>query len=166
MVQRFQPAVFALCRRVLGDPDEAWDAVQDSLVRLWQRLPDYRGEAPPRVFVSRIALHVAIDHRRSRARIPERAVEPVALARSRDAARGPDGSAEAAELGRELERALSGLAATHRRILELREREGLSYSEIARALHVPIGTVMSRLFYARRSMRALLEPATLSAWAA
>ncbi|HEY3452152.1 MAG TPA: RNA polymerase sigma factor [Myxococcales bacterium] len=165
IVRRFQPAIFALCRSVLKDPDEAWDAVQDSLVRLWERLEGYRGEAPLRVFVSRLALHVAIDHRRRHERCPERAIDPLVLARSGDPARSPADAAEAEELGRRLGLAMSGLAGAHRAILALRELEGLSYSEIARALHIPLGTVMSRLFYARRAMRALLEPAT-EAWAA
>ncbi|MGC4114152.1 MAG: sigma-70 family RNA polymerase sigma factor [Myxococcales bacterium] len=87
------------------------------------------------------------------------------MARSTDPAHRPDESAEASELGRNVSHAMSGLASAHRTVLRLREWEGLSYSEIAEDQRIPIGTVMSRLFYARRAMRALLEAAA-QAWAA
>jgi RNA polymerase sigma-70 factor (ECF subfamily) len=163
LVRRYQRTVLSLCQSVLKEPDDAWDAAQDSFVRLHERLHRYRGEAPLRIFVARLALHVAIDHRRRRQRCPERRVDDRALARLGACGPRPDDELSRRETGESLTAAFEQLGAAQRAILMLREMEGLSYAQIAKSLRIPVGTVMSRLFYARRSLRALLRAERLAA---
>ena len=156
LVRRYQRCVLSLCLSVLKDRDEAWDAAQDSFVKLHERLSEYRGEAPVRVFVARLALHMAIDHQRRRQRCPERRFDMAALCRLSASGPRPDEELERREVGRALSQAFAQLGAGQRAILALREVEGLSYAQIARVMSIPLGTVMSRLFYARRALRSLL----------
>lgn len=161
LLRRFTGLIHQLCRSILKDPDDAADAVQATFIRLHERLPSYRGEAPLRVFVSRVAVRIAIDHRRQLLRRshgstpPESATDPGPL---------PDEATSSRELGRTLGRAFEALPPRYQAILELRELEGRSYSEIATALQVPVGTVMSRLFYARRALRDLLGKLSDEPW--
>jgi RNA polymerase sigma-70 factor, ECF subfamily len=156
LYSRYRRTVEGLCVSVLHDSDEAADAAQDAMLRLWQRLPDYRSEAPLRIFISRLCLHVAIDHLRRRQRRPERAVDEGQLARAGDERARPDEELQRRQAGRELSRAFARLGEVQRVVLSLREVDGLSYAQIARALKIPLGTVMSRLFYTRRALRSLL----------
>ncbi len=166
LIGRHQRTVYYLALSVLGDPDAAWDSAQDTFIRLWDRLSGFRGEAPLKTWISRVAVHVAVDHRRRQKRCPERGLEPPALARMPDRGSLPDDDAHRSEIRDRLARCFERLGAMQRTVLSLREMEGMSYAQIARVLRIPVGTVMSRLFYARRALRALLEaeePALLAA---
>lgn len=157
LVRRYQRDVYGIALSVLGDPDLAWDAAQECFLKLYRRLATYRGEAPLKAWLSRVALHVALDLRRGRLRIPEVGLEDRALCSLPDDAHRPDERAALSEDGRRLGEAWSSLGEMHQAILSLRELEGLSYAEIAQALEIPVGTVMSRLFYARRTLRERME---------
>jgi RNA polymerase sigma-70 factor (ECF subfamily) len=157
IVVRYQRSVYLIARSVLSDPDRAWDAAQDTFIRLYARLGTFRGEAPLKTWITRVALHVAIDHRRRSRRFPEQSIEVTKLARASDPGRLPDEELARVELAREMQGALSRLGTEQRTILTLREVEGLPYAEIAQVLEIPVGTVMSRLFYARHALRELLK---------
>ncbi len=161
LLQRFTGLIRQLCLSILKDPDDAADAVQATFIRLHERLPSYRGEAPVRVFVSRVAVRIAIDHRRQLLRRGHGGTPAEATSDPRPL---PDEATCSRELGRTLTRAFQALPPRYQAILELRELEGRSYAEIATALQVPLGTVMSRLFYARRALRDLLGNVSDEPW--
>lgn len=156
LVERHQRMVYAIALSVLHDADLAWDAAQESFLKLHARLASFRGDAPLRTFLSRIALHVAVDQRRRTRRSPEQSLEGSSLAHLPDTGRLADDEVERQELRHRLADAFASLQETQRTALVLREVEGQSYAQIARSMGVPVGTVMSRLFYARRSLRAVL----------
>jgi len=146
MVQRYRSFVVTLAYRLCGDPAWAEDIAQDVFVRVWQALPGFRGDAAFRSWLYRIASNKAIEHLR-RAR-PAGPIEDIPLT---------DGSTPEDEVLRSdqheaVRRAVLRLPPQSRLALVLREYQGLSYKEIAAVLSVPIGTVMSRLHYARQRL--------------
>jgi RNA polymerase sigma-70 factor (ECF subfamily) len=157
LVQSHQRAVYSIALAVLRDADLAWDAAQETFLRLHARIASFRGDAPLKTWISRIALHVAVDQRRRAQRIPEQSVDLTALSSLPDPQRLADEEFERGEMRAQLEEAFAQLGETQRTVLVLREVEGHSYAQIARATRVPVGTVMSRLYYARRALRELLE---------
>jgi RNA polymerase sigma-70 factor (ECF subfamily) len=139
--------------RMCGDAQLAEDAAQDAFIRTWQHLPSYRPRSPFRNWVYRIATNAALDAlRRERETID---VDEIALATPDD---GPERAMEGKERGERVRQAVLELPQASRAVLVLREYEGLSYREIAETLDIPIGTVMSRLNYARNRLRKLLAP--------
>jgi RNA polymerase sigma-70 factor, ECF subfamily len=162
LVRRHQRTVYGIALSVLRDADLAWDAAQETFLKLHGRIASFRGDAPLKTWISRIALHVAVDQRRRARRIPEQGVEELTWSRLKDPHRLADDEVERSELRDALEAAFARLGETQRTVLLLREVEGHSYAQIARATGVPVGTVMSRLFYARRALRELLEIPGLS----
>ena len=143
------PAVRATARRILGDGDEAADAVQEALISLWQigSVPDYL-----RPWLIRTVTHRSLHSRRSRmrrSRWEDLGGEIVMSCVFCD----PERELEIRELVDALGNALSSLSMEQRRVVELRDLEGLEYREIADQLGVPVGTVRSRLNRARARVR-------------
>jgi RNA polymerase sigma-70 factor (ECF subfamily) len=136
-----------------GDANLAEDAAQEAFIRAWKHLPGYRPRSPFRNWVYRIATNAALDVlRRERETVD---IDEMPLA-SPDG--GPEATAEGRERGEQVRQAVLELPPASRAALVLREYEGLSYQEIADTLDVPIGTVMSRLSYARGKLRESLAP--------
>lgn len=147
LVRRHRSFVLALVYRLCGDAAQAEDIAQDVFVRVWQSLPGFRLQAAFRTWLYRIATNLAIEQlRRTR---PTTGIEHIALA-ARDT---PEDSVLQAEECRAVRDAILRLPLQSRLVLILREYEGLSYKEIASALDIPIGTVMSRLSYARQHLQ-------------
>ena len=143
----------------LGNREDAEDATQDVLVRLWrnwQRLP--AGQLP--AWITRVTRNASLDALRRRGSYrsvvrQEGGEDEVARA----AASGPDPAAltEAAEFRARLERALEKLPEAHRAVVVLREIQGLGYQEIAAALDLPLNTVKVYLHRGRRALREELR---------
>lgn len=166
LVARYQRKVFAVALGIVKDPDQAWDVAQDTFVRLHQRLAEYRGESAFSSWLFRIATHLAIDVVRKERPSRKDDLEEVDEAVLAEGAEGilatglgsnPQQAVLRKELLEKMTEAMARLPLSHRTILVLREVEGLSYEEMAERLGVPKGTVMSRLFNARRKMQALLR---------
>jgi RNA polymerase sigma-70 factor (ECF subfamily) len=139
--------------RMCGDTNLAEDAAQEAFIRAWQHLPNYRPRSPFRNWLYRIATNVARDVlRRERETVDVDALPLVAPGA------GPEETVEGAERGARVRQAVLALPTASRTVLVLREYEGLSYREIADTLNIPIGTVMSRLNYARKRLRESLAP--------
>jgi RNA polymerase sigma-70 factor (ECF subfamily) len=168
LVERYQGRAYGLALRVLRDEEQARDAVQDAFLKVYGSLGKFQGRSGFYTWFYRLVMNVCLDmKRRDRSGRhveweEERAVEIAqgAEALAPDAADpgrgGPESALERAQLRDVLSRAIQALPDSARRTLELREIDGLSYAEIAKALGVPKGTVMSRLFYARRRVQAAL----------
>ncbi len=158
LVKRHRSFVMALAYRLCGDRARAEDIAQDVFIRVWQALPGFRFQAAFRTWLYRIATNVAIEQLRH-AR-PTADIESIPLAASDT----PEDSALRTEQGRAVRDAVLRLPPQSRLVLILREYEGLSYKEIASTLDIPIGTVMSRLNYARQRLhRDLARHIQLSA---
>lgn len=142
-------AVYRLALSVLGDPTLAEDVVQETMLRAWQGLAGFRGEASLRTWVLRIAHNVAVTYGRKRR---DRVADPTTMADIADPRASSNVEREVA--GRisvsELWTAISELDELSRTVLVLREVEHLSYEEIADMVGVALPTVKTRLFRARR----------------
>jgi len=164
LVERYQGRVFGLALRVLRDEEQARDVVQDAFLKAYGSLDRFEGRSGFYTWLYRIAMNLCLDRKRREggARRPVRDEEALLEAPADPDALGapsPGVALERAELGAQLARAIATLPAEARRTLELREIDGLSYHEIAEALGVPKGTVMSRLHHARRRVREALAAA-------
>ena len=152
-------------RRVVGivrNEHDARDVCQEIWVKVWENLRDYRGEAKFSTWLFAVATRRAIDHHRKQQRWFVRflpflvndgtgeTIEPASTAP------GPGEELEGDERALRFERAIAALPAKHRAVITLREVEGLSYEEIAQQLNCRPGTVMSRLFNARRLLVKIL----------
>ena len=140
--------------RMCGDMQVAEDAAQEAFIQAWLRLGSYRPQASFRNWLYRIAVNTAIDMLRKEKRILPGSVEDLNLT---DAGPGPETLVTHSERTEMVQDAVLALPDASRAVLVLREFEGLSYQEIAEALDIPVGTVMSRLNYARKLLREKLE---------
>ncbi|MBI2812720.1 MAG: sigma-70 family RNA polymerase sigma factor [Opitutae bacterium] len=148
--------IFRLVYAIVRHEADARDVCQEIWLTVWRELPRFRGEARFSTWLHPIATRRALDHLRKRRRWFDRflpfangddAVESAPEPSTAD----DDGSlAESGERRAALHAALAALPPKLRAVLALREVEGLSYEEIAHAVSVPTGTVMSRLYHARR----------------
>jgi RNA polymerase sigma-70 factor (ECF subfamily) len=158
LVERHRDVVTRVVGRI-ASADDAEDVSQDAFLRAFHRLERFRGEAPFRSWLLRIAHNAALDHLRRRR--PERLDEAM-LEGSVDesAQRPPAETLERRERIDRLERKLRGLSGPHRAVLVLRDVEGLTYEEIATLTDAPVGTVKGRLHRARREFIEMLRANT------
>lgn len=153
---------FRVAWRVVRDRDDALDVVQDAFVRAFEKLATFTGESSFRSWLLRIVSNRAIDVRRSR-RV--RRTLPFATGPN-DRGVGapepatddpPDDPAERRELQAAIATAMDALSDEARQVISMYAGGEMTYQEIADALAIPIGTVMSRLYHARRRMREMLN---------
>jgi RNA polymerase sigma-70 factor (ECF subfamily) len=155
LVRRHHRGVVNVVYRMCGDVQLAEDAAQDAFIRAWSNLSSYRPQASLRNWLYRIAVNAALDVLRRKAEGPYETVESL---RAADPAAGPEDALLQKEQAIAVQNAMMALTEASRAVLILREYGDLSYREIAAALDIPVGTVMSRLNYARDRLRILLEP--------
>ncbi len=166
LVVRYQRKVYAVALGIVKDPDLAWDVAQEAFVRVHRSLADFKGDSAFSTWLFRIATHLAIDAVRKERTSRKDDVDDVSEADLEGGGEGilatrlgtdPRQNALRRELAQKLQEALATLPEKHRTILVLREVEGLSYEELAERLEIHKGTVMSRLFHARKKMQAALR---------
>lgn len=154
---------FRLVYSIVGNEADARDVCQEVWVTVWKQLPGFRGDAKFSTWLHPIAVRRSIDHLRKRRRWYDRFL-PFSTADSSvesvpEPATTTDASQEterADDVAR-LRQALDSLPPKHRAVLALREVEGLSYEQIAASTGIPTGTVMSRLYHARRLLAQKLK---------
>lgn len=159
LFERHHPRVFRLAAQILRDRESALDAVQETFVRAYRSLDRYTGEGGFGGWLARITANLAVDgirRRRRRERV-ESEIEAAELAEFPGSVASPDHAAERMQVRRALERAMDRLSSMQRVVLVLKEIEGLTCAEIAATLRCSVGTVMSRLHYARRKMQRSLR---------
>ncbi len=152
LVIRYRPQVVRTAYGIVGSAVEADDVAQDTFVKAWAKLPDFRRESEFGTWLYRITVNTAIDamrRRRFEAPLDE------AMPQTHEA---PEAAALRREEQRRVRAAIQELPPATRATLVLREYEQLSYREIADVLDIPIGTVMSRLNYARQLLKERLMP--------
>ena len=155
LFRRYRTVAYRVAFRLLGREADALDAVQDGFIKALTHLDRFRGHSSFKTWFLRIVCNAALDMGRHRKRDGwnDRPGEPAPPGTEE---RPPEANLERVELRRVIDDALARLPAAQRQTFVLHVDGGLSYREVAAALGISIGTVMSRLFYARQKLRALL----------
>ena len=163
LVLKYQTAVYNLCLRMTGDPEDAADMTQESFLKAWRNLESFQGNSAFSTWLYRLASNTCLDHLRSVKRRPQLSLvmededgETQALDVP-DSAPSPEEQVIALDEQSRLNDALQALEEDQRQILILRAVNGLSYTEIAEALQLKEGTVKSRLARARDQLRKKLQ---------
>lgn len=176
LIQRFEHPVFNLVSRLLDDPADAADVVQEVFLKVFRNIGCFRQDASLKTWIYRIAVNEARNHRRwfSRHRRNEVGLdaEPGDAHGFQDWLPDPGRSPFEAAVDQEtqtlIEEALQQVNPNFRAALVLREIEGLSYEEIAEILDISLGTVKSRILRGRdalrKSLAGKLEPASAPNW--
>jgi RNA polymerase sigma-70 factor (ECF subfamily) len=156
IVRRYQRRVYSTALRIVRRHDLADDVTQEAFLRAHRALGSYDRGRPFGPWICRIAANLAINHVRSPAAREEELDEAALEGRASTASDGPLGAILEKEARSVLEDAVGRLPAEQRAVFVLRTFEDLSYKEIAEALDLSVGTVMSRLFRAREKLRGAL----------
>jgi len=165
LFERYHRRAFAIAIGVVKRPEDALDVVQDAFIKVHKHIGNFQGTSSFYTWLYRIVMNLAIDHIRKARKVTEWGDD---VQRDDDAGDGtlvphmPDENPSKAVVRRELSAkinaALETLPEYHRAVILLREVEGMSYEEMAQVLDVPKGTIMSRLFHARRKLQEQLQP--------
>jgi RNA polymerase sigma-70 factor (ECF subfamily) len=144
--------VHAVCRRILGNPDDALDATQEALISIARKIGSFDGRAKLSTWVYRVATNAALDESRRRGR------RPVPLESLPEPGRSTVGNAADAAIADRLDvdAALAQLTPEYRAAVALRDLVGMDYAEIADVLGIPPGTVRSRISRGRAALADLL----------
>ena len=165
LFERYSRRAYSLALGVVKNPDDALDVVQDAFIKAHRYLDKFEGQASFYTWLYRIVMNLAIDHLRKHLRqrpvaFDDQAVEDGVVAGDALLPRILGGNPGRALLDKEIRErigaALAELSDNHRAELVMRELDGLSYEEMAQAMNCSKGTIMSRLFHARRNMQLRL----------
>jgi RNA polymerase sigma-70 factor, ECF subfamily len=161
LVARHRDKIYARAVSMMRNEEDALDLSQEAWVKGWQRLKQFQFESSFSTWMTRIVINLCLDQLRRQKRVRAESIE--LLDEDGGAERqlpfvivNPTERLERNELRVRIDGALAQLSEAHRTVLVLHEFERMEYKEIARAIGCSIGTVMSRLFYARRKMAVLL----------
>lgn len=164
IVERYQNRLFAMVVGMVRDEAEAKDLVQNAFIKAYQNLDSFRIDSAFYTWLYRIAMNLAIDSCRKRRRRRTGSFDEAVGTRDEDGevvlvhhAPSPGEALQRKQLRERIFAAMDELTEDQREVLLLREVEGLSYAEISESMGIPEGTVMSRLFYARKRMQLLLS---------
>jgi RNA polymerase sigma-70 factor (ECF subfamily) len=166
LFERYRQKVYRISFRFTRDYDDAMDLVQTTFIKVHRSLDSYRAEASFATWISRVATNCGIDlvrQRKRQAKVNLDDAMELADEALLDAGQGgprlsPASEVANAELGEAIRLAVEDLSEKHRSVFVLHCVQGTPYKEIAETLGISIGTVMSRLFHARRYLRKSLAP--------
>jgi len=163
LVFRHRDKIYARALMMMRNEEEAVDLSQEAWVKAWQRLHQFHGESSFATWMTRIVINLCLDQIRRQKKMRAESIEQL----EEDAGGverqmpveyiNPTEGLEKSELRKRIDEAMSKLTDAHRTVLVLHEFEGMQYKEIADRIGISIGTVMSRLFYARRRLASLLH---------
>lgn len=162
LVARHRDKVYSRAFSMMRNENDALELSQEAWIKAWQRLEQFQGDSSFATWITRIVINICLDAMRRQKRLHaesmdqlaeesggvERLLPPVQV----DMLAGLDRE----ELRARIDEGLRQLSEAHRTVLILHEFEGLEYKECAKRMGCSIGTIMSRLFYARRRLAALL----------
>jgi len=165
LVTQYRNKVFATIYNMTRNEQDAWDLSQEAFLKAWRNIAGFKGQSSFFTWLYRIAMNVTIDrlrrkHVESGLEFDETLglgeIEPGSATTPRPAP-VPSQNIQNQELQARIDAAIAKLPPDHRLVIILREIDGLSYEEIAQAAKCSVGTVMSRLFYARKKLQTLLQ---------
>jgi len=162
LVARHRDKLYARAYSMMRNEEEALDLSQEAWIKGWQRLRQFQGEASFGTWMTRIVINLCLDQLRRQKRQRAESIEAMdeesgGVERQMPVVTvNPTAGLERGELRQRIDRALGQLSYEHRTVLVLHAFEEMEYKQIAKTMGCSIGTVMSRLFYARRKLAALL----------
>ena len=169
LMRRYERPLFNFIRRMIGSASDAEDLFQEAFLRVYRHRDRYRAGKPFRPWLYRIATNLCKDHLRYQSHRRHASLDaPVATTDNAatlgdlvaDGAADPSARAEAAEVQARLEAAVRALPVKHRTVFLMARYDGLPYEEIGRALHIPVGTVKSRMNKAVAILMEAMERGT------
>ena len=159
LVRAYQRRAYAVAYGFVSNRDDALELAQESFVRAFKAMGRFDAAMPFYPWLYRIIKNTCLNHLKKKRRHGESSLDTMMASGfdAKDTGNRPDQNAELDDLRCSIQRAMAELSPEHREILRLRHFLEMSYAEIAHALDIPKGTVMSRLHGARRSLRRILE---------
>jgi len=166
LVSRYRTRVFGMIYNMVRNEQDAWDLAQDSFVKAWKSIGRFRGQSSFYTWIYRIVMNVTIDWLRKKQvkgtgtefddSVQLKEIDPASRT-SPQAEALPHERMERNEVRARIDAAIAQLSPEHRAVILMKETEDMQYHEIAEALDCSIGTVMSRLFYARKKLQISLR---------
>jgi RNA polymerase sigma-70 factor (ECF subfamily) len=166
LVIRHRGKIYAMIRNMVRNDADAWDLSQDVFIKAWKALPRFQARARFSTWLFRISHNVVYDWVRKRKiessgelndEIFDRDSIDLSARTAPALVESPDDALSNTELRGKISEALEKLSPEHREVVMLKDVQGLAYKEIAEVMDCTIGTVMSRLFYARKKLQTLLK---------
>jgi len=155
---QYHKKVYGIAYGVVRHREEALDIVQEVFIKLYRSIRNFKGESKFYTYLYRMTMNTAIDHARKMGKSSFSSLEGMeGFQPSEGSEKRPDSILLHKELEEKVKIALEKLPADQKKALIFREVEGLSYQEIAEAMECSIGTVMSRLHYARTRVQEFLK---------
>lgn len=166
LVSRFRTRVYGMIYNMVHSEQDAWDLAQDSFLKAWKSIARFRGQSSFYTWIYRIVMNVTIDWLRKKQvkgsaaefddTIQAKEIDPASRTAPHPGAL-PHERMQHEEVRARIEAAIAQLSPEHRAVILMKEIDGMQYHEIAESLGCSIGTVMSRLFYARKKLQNLLR---------
>ena len=165
LVSKYRTRVYAMIYHLVHNEQDAWDLAQDGFLKAWKSLDKFRFQSSFYTWLYRIMTNVAIDWLRKKQiqgtqefddTIGLHEMEPGSDLAPKSEPH-PIKKLERGEVRQRIDAAIAKLSPEHRTVILLKEMEDLQYHEIAETVGCSIGTVMSRLFYARKKLQTLLK---------
>jgi RNA polymerase sigma-70 factor (ECF subfamily) len=166
LVSRYRTRVFGMIYNMVHNEQDAWDLAQDSFLKAWKSIARFRGQSSFYTWIYRIVMNVTIDSLRKKQirgggaefddAIQLKEIDPASRTVPHADAL-PHERMEHKEIRSRIDAAIAQLSPEHRAVILMKEIEEMQYHEIAESLGCSIGTVMSRLFYARKKLQNLLR---------
>jgi RNA polymerase sigma-70 factor (ECF subfamily) len=166
LVTRYRTRIFGMIYNMVHNEQDAWDLAQDSFVKAWKSIKRFQGKSSFYTWIYRIVMNVTIDWLRKKQikgagaefddAVQLKEIDPASKTVPKADAL-PYEHMQRSEIRAQIDGAIAQLSPEHRAVILMKETEGMQYHEIAESLGCSIGTVMSRLFYARKKLQSLLK---------
>lgn len=164
LVSKYQNKIFAIISRFINDPAEVHDVAQDTFIKAYKALPNFRGDSQFYTWVYRIAINTSKNYLTARDRRPpasdidSQEAESFVLSSGLTENASPEKLLMKEQLQQAIFNTIEGLQEDLKVAITLREVDGLSYEEIADSMGCPVGTVRSRIFRAREAIDQVIRP--------
>ncbi|MEI8340693.1 MAG: sigma-70 family RNA polymerase sigma factor [Verrucomicrobiota bacterium] len=165
LVTKYRGKVYAMIYNMVHNEQDAWDLAQDGFLKAWKSIGRFRGQSAFYTWLYRIMMNVTIDWVRKKQITGDAEFDEELGLKEVEAGAStlphpdplPFQKIEREEIRKRIDEAVEKLSPEHRAVILMREMDGMQYEEIAEALDCSTGTVMSRLFYARKKLQGALR---------